>query len=351
MNLLATAVYSNIKMSFKGLELTTMTPYSARFAGYKIDKGKLSVDLAYKVENRVLTADQRFVIDQLQLGEPVESPDAVHLPLKLAVALLKDRNGVIDVPLPITGSLDDPQFKIGPIIWHAVLNLFERAVTAPFAALGHLFGGRHGEEMKYVDFPAGSADLDDDSKEKLGELAKALQERTQLQLDVPIVYSEELDKPVLAKTRLDHRLLARAHGDKKQSAAGATQASQGASAQQAAQDPALADPLQHYRLLLAEYQAELGKDADLPASAQAIQQAKSKKDAPPVESAIPDLEKALIDHTEVPDIALQELGKRRTRVIQDALLADGGIDASRVFVINGPAKTDNDKVRVEMALK
>jgi hypothetical protein len=117
-------------------------------------------------------------------------------------------------------------------------------------------------------------------------------------------------------------------------------------------DPALTDPLQHYRLLLAEYQAELGKDTGLPASAAAIQNAKSKKDTPPVESAIPDLENALIGQIDVPDLQLQDLAKRRTRAIQDALLADGGINAARVFIINGTAKTDdNGKVRVEMALK
>jgi hypothetical protein len=351
MNLLAASAYSDIKMSFKGLELTTMTPYSGRFAGYKIDKGKLSVDVTYKVDNRVLTADQHFVIDQLQLGERVESPDAVHLPLKLAVALLKDRNGVIDVPLPITGSLDDPQFKLGPIIWHAVINLLEKIATAPFAALGHLFGGRHGEDMKFIDFPAGSADLDDESKQKLNDLSKALHDHAQLQLDVPIVFSAELDKPVLAKRRLDQKLLVRAQGDKKSSAARAVQTSQGANPQAGMQDAVFADPQQHYRLLLAEYQAELGKDAELPASAQAIQTAKNKQEAPPAESAIPDLEKALTDSIEVTDITLQDLGKKRTQAIQDALLADGGIDASRVFVINGAAKTDNGKVRVEMALK
>lgn len=389
MNLLATSVYSDFHMSFKGLELTTMTPYSARFAGYKIDKGKLSVDLSYKVDHRVLTADQRFVIDQLQLGEPVESPDAVHLPLKLAVALLKDRDGVINLPLPITGSLDDPQFKLGPIIWHAFVNLLVKAATAPFALLGHLFGG-HGEEMKFVDFPAGRAELDDPSRQKLSALAKALQEHTQLQLEVPIVYSQELDGPVLAKRRLDQRLVARAHSEKsprKQAAAGArtayrqssnkqaaagspeaapqaAAASQGANRPAAnasqsintagadAQDPALANPLEHYRLLLAEYEAELGKEAELPASVAAIRNAKNKKDAPPVESAIADLESALIGHIDVPELQLQELGKERTRAIQDALLSDGGIDSSRVFIINGAAKAGDDgKVRAEMSLK
>ena len=386
LNVLAVAVYTDIKMSFKGLELTTITPYSGRFAGYKIDKGKLSVDLTYKIDQRKLDAEQHIVIDQLQLGEAVDSPDAVHLPLKLAVALLKDRNGVIDLPLPITGSLDDPQFKVGPIIWHAVLNLLEKAVVSPFAAIGHLFGG-HGEELKYIDFAAGSAELDDDSKEKLSSLSKALEEHNQLQLDVPIVYSQDLDGPQLAKRVLTQRLILRAHGGKmppQQAAAFAqaaastqpnpatatpTASQQAPSSQQVSSgqqppaqptpasppvptDPALADPLQHYRLLLAEYQTELGKDTELPASAAAIQNAKSKKDAPPVETAIPDLENALIGQIDVPELQLQELGKKRTRAIQDVLLASGGIDSSRVFIINAPAKTDdNGKVRVEMALK
>jgi Domain of Unknown Function (DUF748) len=354
LNLMAATVYTDIKMSFKGLELTTMTPYSGHFAGYKIDKGKLSVDLSYKVDQRKLNAEQHFVIDQLQLGEAVESPDAVHLPLKLAVALLKDRNGVIDLPLPLTGSLDDPQFKIGPIIWHALVNLLEKAVTAPFAAIGRLFGG-HGEEMKFIDFAPGSAELDASSKQKLDGLTKALQEHNQLQLDVPIVYSQELDGPVLAKQKLDQKLIARANGGKspkKQAAAPQGGSPAANTPPPAPLDPALANPLEHYRLLLAEFQADLGKDAELPPTAAAIQNAKSKKDAPGVETAIPDLEAALIAQIEVPDVELQALGKKRTRAIQDVLLADGGIDASRVFVINAPAKTDDSgNVRVEMALK
>jgi hypothetical protein len=117
-------------------------------------------------------------------------------------------------------------------------------------------------------------------------------------------------------------------------------------------DPALANPLEHYRLLLAEFQADMGKDTELPPTAAAIQNAKSKKDAPAVETAIPELEAALIGKIEVPEVELQALGKKRTRAIQDVLLADGGIDASRVFIINAPAKTDDSgNVRVEMALK
>jgi hypothetical protein len=119
-NLLSAALYTDLKVSFKGVEMTSVTPYSGRFAGYKIEKGKLSIDVAYLVENRTLQARQKFIIDQLELGERVESPDAVKLPLRLAVALLKDRNGVIDIDLPMTGSLDDPQFRMGPLIWKAL---------------------------------------------------------------------------------------------------------------------------------------------------------------------------------------------------------------------------------------
>lgn len=97
-----------------------------------------------RVEARQLAAEYRFVVNQLQLGERVESPDAVSLPLQLAVALLKDRNGVIDIDLPVRGTLDDPKFRLGPIIWKAVVNLLLKIVTSRFRLLGNLFGGGRG---------------------------------------------------------------------------------------------------------------------------------------------------------------------------------------------------------------
>jgi len=205
-NPLAATTYSDIKMNFKGVELTSATPYSGHFAGYKIEKGKLSVDVDYKIENRQLTAAHKFVIDQLELGDRVESPDAIHLPLKIAVALLKDRNGVIDIDLPVTGSLDDPQFRIGPLIWKAVLNLLTKVATAPFALLGHLFGG--GEQMNYIDFQPGSAVLDTSEHDKLVALVKALKEKEKLELDVPVTFSPDIDRPGLAAAHLNQRLLA-----------------------------------------------------------------------------------------------------------------------------------------------
>jgi len=337
-NLLSAQLYTDVTMSMKDLDLTIVNPYSGHFAGYKIDKGKLSVDVSYKVEQRQLAAQQHFVVDELQLGDRVDSPDAVHLPLKIAVALLKDRNGVIDIDLPMNGSLDDPTFSIGPIIWKAFVNLIVKAATAPFALLGHLFGG--GEHPNIVEFAAGSAELDPPAREQLASLVKALKERPQLKLDVPIVFSPGLDRPQMAAARLRQELLARAQNTR-----------QGRKHPDTAGEMALSDPPKHFQLLVDQYQADLGKEAQLPPSAAALQAAKAKE-TPAYETAIADLNAALINHIEVPDADLEALGKQRAQAIQDALLSDGQVDAARVFIVNAPPKPDSgDKVKVELAVK
>ena len=340
-NLLAATVFTDVKMSFHSMELTTMTPYSGHFAGYKIEKGKLSVDLNYHIENRQLKAEHRFVIDQLQLGDKVDSPDAISLPLKLAIALLKDRNGVIDLSLPVSGTLDDPKFRIGPIIWKAVVGLLTKIATAPFALLGKLFGG--GDEMNRIDFDAGSANLDAVAKSRMAGLVKSLQERPQLKLDVPISYSPELDAPALAAKKLQDELLAvkaRELAGKKHN--------------DSSVDPGvLADPAEHYRLLVAQYRLELGKDAALPESAQALEAAQKKKgDSATFDAAITDLDAALAARIKILDTDLEKLGKLRARTVQDALLGTGQIDPSRVFLITQPPQPAIDKrVRLEMSLK
>jgi hypothetical protein len=344
-NLLSATAFTDIKMSFKGVEMSSVTPYSGRFAGYKIDKGKLSADLSYHVENRQLKADHHIVIHQLQLGEKVDSPEATKLPLKLAIALLKDRNGVIDLGLPVTGSLDDPQFKLGPLIWKVVVNLVTKAVTAPFAMLGSLFGG--GEQMNLIDFKPGSATLEPGEQQKLASVAKALKARPQLELDVPTSFSPELDRPVLAQQELQNQLTAL-----QQKEASSHKHSKQAGEPDAA--AALADPAEHFGLLAAEFRAELGKDAPLPDSAVAVEAAKKKKgEAPAFEPAIADLEKALLARATVSDSELENLGKKRAHAIQDALLGgDSGIDPARVFLVNAPPKTDTkDAVRIALALK
>jgi hypothetical protein len=331
LNLLSAALYTDVTLSFKDLDLTIANPYSGYFVGYKIDKGKLSVDVSYKIEQRQLNAEQHFVVDQLELGDTVDSPEAMHLPLKLAVALLKDRNGVIDLPLPMSGSLDDPQFRIGPIIWKVFVNVIEKAVTAPFALLGHLFGG--GEHMNVVEFAPGSTELSKAAQDQLASLEKALQQRPQLKLDVPIVTSARLDGAQLARAQVEASLAARAQGGR----AGTGEA-------------ALADPGKRFQLLLEQFRADLGKDAALPASALAAQAAK-KKDADALAAANTDLEAALIGHAQVPDADLDKLGRARAGAIQNALLADGQVDPGRVFIVSAAAKPDSgDTVKAELAV-
>jgi Domain of Unknown Function (DUF748) len=338
-NLLSSALFTDLTMSFSEVDLTVVNPYSGHFVGYKIDKGKLSVDVHYKVEQRKLTAAQHFVVDQLELGERVESPDAVHVPLKIAVALLKDRNGVIDLDLPMSGSLDDPQFRVGPIIWKMFVNLLTKVATAPFALLGHLFGGDN-EHMNIIEFDAGSAELQKPAQDQLASLAKALKERPQLKLDVPIVSADTIDRPALAAWRLHGELQTRVLDTR-----------EGRRHPDTALEMALADPEKHFKLLLQQYQADLGKDKPLPPTVVAVQQAK-RNETPPYDEAISDLNAALIDHVQVPDGDLDALGKQRAQAIQGALVSDGQVESSRVFVVNAPPKPQSgEKVKVELALK
>ncbi|HEU5135328.1 MAG TPA: DUF748 domain-containing protein [Steroidobacteraceae bacterium] len=329
-NLLSAALYTDLKVSFKGVEMTSVTPYSGRFAGYKIEKGKLSIDVAYLVENRTLTARQRFVIDQLELGERVESEDAVRLPLKLAVALLKDRNGVIDIDLPMTGSLDDPQFRMGPLIWKAFVGLISKAATAPFALLGSLFGG--GEEMNIIEFEAGSAALDAAAQEKIVSITQALIERPGLQLDIPTTYAPELDSESISARRLEGLLRSLPRAD----------------------DAALADPAQRFELLVTQYRADFGGRSALPPAALALNgMRKSDRTPEAIAAANLELEQAVVQKHAVTDTDLEQLGQSRARAIQDALLGAGTLDATRVFILgaNPSAPAANRKVRLELSLK
>jgi hypothetical protein len=203
-NFLAADTYSDISMNFRNMELTTFNPYSGKFAGYSIAKGKLTTELRYQINDRKLNAQHHIVVDQLEFGAATDSKDAVPLPIKLAVALLKDRNGVIDLELPVSGSIDDPQFKVGPIVWKACVNLLTKIVTAPFAALGKLFGG--GDELAYVDFTPGSAGLSNTEAEKLGKLAKGMIERPTLKLNVPLTVVTDADAAALNEARYQQAL-------------------------------------------------------------------------------------------------------------------------------------------------
>lgn len=192
-------LYTDIAGTAKGIELTRLTPYAARYAGYAIEKGTLSVTVRYKVDGGRLEADNQVFLDQLTFGERVDSPDATRLPVLLAVSLLKNARGEIDVNLPISGSLDDPQFSVGGIIWKVVVNLIGKAVTAPFA----LLTGGSSSELGVVPFQPGSTELSTAARERLDALATKLKDRPALKLEGTGWADPDIDTEGLRQAHVD----------------------------------------------------------------------------------------------------------------------------------------------------
>jgi uncharacterized protein involved in outer membrane biogenesis len=334
-NYLSADTYTDLKLAFDNMELTTFTPYSGKFAGYRIEKGKLSVVFVYKVENRQLNAQHKVVLNQLQLGERVESKDATTLPVKLAVALLKDRNGVIDLDLPVTGSLDDPKFRLGPLIWKVVVNLVTKIVTAPFALIGSLFGG--GEQVNQLTFTPGGSTLQGESNARIESVAKALKDRPGLELEIPMAMNPELDRPLLQKGALDEHLVAvkRRELVAKRKPVDTLDAT------------VLADRNEYYRLL-----NEFALQQQVITEDEAKENRKKKPKPEDLEFEITALEDKVRPAVEVPDTALADLGRQRAQVVQDLLLASGEIEPARVFVITGePAPNEGGLVRMDLSLR
>ncbi|WP_321145026.1 DUF748 domain-containing protein [Pseudomonas extremaustralis] len=193
----------DIATSFKRVELTTLTPYSGKFAGFRIRKGRLNLDLHYVITKGQLKAENKVVVEQLQLGEKVDSADAVDLPIRLAIALLKDSDGRISIELPISGDLNNPQFSVMPIVWQTLRNLVVRAASAPFKFIGGLISGGGSEDLGNVSFAPGSSELSKEAEGALNTLAKALKERPNLRLEIEGTAAASSDGPFLAQERLE----------------------------------------------------------------------------------------------------------------------------------------------------
>ena len=187
---------TDVNVVFRNVDMVSTSPYTMKFAGYKIAEGKISLDLQYKVRNSQLEGANQIVIDKLTLGERVDSPDALKLPLELAIAILKDSDGRIDLGLPVSGNLSDPQFSYGAVIWKAIGSVLTKMVSAPFRALGSL-SGISGEKLEAIDFDPGSDRLLPPEREKLKQVAQVLSKRPQLKLSVPGQYSEAADGAAL----------------------------------------------------------------------------------------------------------------------------------------------------------
>jgi Domain of Unknown Function (DUF748) len=333
-NVLGAALYTDLAMSFRNIELSTFNPYSGKFAGYNISKGKLTTELHYKVDGRKLDAQHHIIVEQLEFGDKTESKDAVSLPVKLAVALLKDRDGVIDLNLPVTGSLDDPKFKLAPIIWKVFVNILEKAVTAPFALLGSLFGG--GPDLQFVDFQPGAAELDPVGVEKAQSIVKALDARPQLKIEIPIAVVGELDRPSLVEAKYRAQLqeaLAAPAARKKSPAATIAFDQLDASAQ--------------LDLLTRLYVSNFGADPKFPDSIEAI---KPKPDKTAARNDF--LAHELHQHIAVTDSDLTALGQQRAMKLQQAVLTGTQIAPERVFLVaNDKAKSQDGRVRLELSLR
>ena len=196
---------NELKIAANDVDLTPTSPYSGKFAGYRIAKGKLNLSLVYHLYGRNLKSENLITLDQFTFGDKVDSPDATKLPVRLAIAILKDRSGKIELDVPIEGSLDDPQFRLHKVVVRAVVNLLTKVATSPFSLLGSAFGGK-GEEIKYQDFAPDSSELEAAGKEKLDALVKGLYARPGLQLEIEGSVDPEADRDGLRRAVLEKRL-------------------------------------------------------------------------------------------------------------------------------------------------
>ena len=199
---------NRIKISVQDVDLTPTGPYSGKFAGYDIAEGKLNLDLNYELTGRKLKSANVITLDRFNFGDKVDSPDATHLPVRLAVALLKDRQGKIVLDVPVEGSLDDPKFRIRKVVIRVIVNILEKVATSPFSLLGAMFGGG-GEELAYQDFAPGSTDLTAPDRAKLDSLTKGLHERPALGLEIAGSINPETDHAGLQRAALEKEIRAR----------------------------------------------------------------------------------------------------------------------------------------------
>lgn len=308
-------LFLNIKAQARGIDMPTFNPYSGRYAGYLIQKGKLSVDVSYHIENGQLEANNHIFLDQLTLGDKVDSPDALSIPLTLALALLKNNKGEIDIDLPVSGSINEPQFSIGGIVIKAIVNLLVKAVTSPFTLLGSMFGD--GEELSYVEFNSGTAILGPEAEKRLQTLAKALAEREALTLEITGSADQVADSEGYRRVLLERQVKARKID------ADMAQGKSAASIRDVSLTP------QEYE----KYLTQLYKEAKF----------EKPKNMIGLNKGLPvnEMETLLVTHMELDQNNFNDLANRRARVVQDWLVTQGKVPQERIFVM-APAVSKGD---------
>lgn len=382
-NPLADDVYSDVSVVFSNIDLPVFSPYSGRFIGQKIQKGKLRIDVGYKLSQRDLAGENRILFDQFYLGEKVQSAEAIRLPVGLALALLRDRNGQISLDVPVRGNLDDPDFKYGRVVWQTLGNILVKAATSPFSLLGGMFGGRN-LDLSNVDFASGSTALTQDAVKKLEVLTKALFERPALRLEIVSPPAPSTDRAGLVAQKFAQMLR-----DEKQrlamlSATPATPAKAGEPAPAPAPVPPVGEvaPEEVNALIASLFvqrfpaEAESGAAAaaaagvtplagtqpaaeerpgflrrawrtvfgsddgsrtasePAPAPAAGVQPGTPDVSTAPAPLTLEAMRDRLIASIEVSDEEFAALARARAAAIRDAILAGGQVEAERVFLID-----------------
>ncbi len=316
-NPLRNDLHVDLKVDFKDMDLSPLTPYSGRYAGYTIEKGKLSLSLKYLIVKRKLDASNNVFLDQFTFGDSVESPDATKLPVRLAVALLKNRKGEISLDLPLSGSLDDPKFSIWGVVIKIIVNLLIKAATSPFALLGAIFGG--GEELSYVEFNYGKDSPDVPAEAKLKNLVKALHDRPALKLEIAGHVDVEKDREALRQILFDRKVRSQKLKDLVKKGAEAPSL-----------DNVVVDAKEYPEYLKKAYREEkfpkprnfIGMVKDIP---------------------VPEMEKLMYTHLQVTDDDLRLLAQRRARAVKEYLVASKQVEPERVFLVEPKALTPEKK--------
>jgi len=297
----------DIRAKATGIEMAGLSPYSGRYVGYAIEKGKLSVDVHYTVEANKLKAENKIFLDQLTFGKKVDHPGAMNVPVNLLVALLSNSRGEIDIDLPIEGSLDDPQFSVGGIIVKVLWNIITKAVTSPFSLLASLFSG--GEDLSHVAFEPGRTTLTPEAEKHLEGLAKALQDRPGLKLELAGSADPAVEEEGLKRARLEYRVKAQK----------ATELARQGKASGNVAEITLTD--EEY----ARYLERVYKASDVKKPRNFIGIAKTL----PVEQ----MEALLLASAPLGAGGMERLARDRGVAVQEWLVEKGGIDQGRVFLL------------------
>ncbi len=354
-NPFAAGKYTNLNAIFRNIELTSLTPYSAKFAGYMIKKGKLSLDLNYQVKDHQLIGDNQIILDKLTLGKPIESPDALDLPIRLAIALLKDAKGRVDIELPVRGDLSDPEFSYGRLVGKAFKSLIAKIVSSPFRLLGALVGA-DGEDFKFVEFSPDSSELLPPEREKLEHLAEALKQRPKLYLEVRGRYDLKTDTSALKTAKFNKRVATRLAQSMPAEPAKSVRLPPSAKVQpvlgQLYVEQFSANALDQLR---ARFMIE-GADAtgdnskNLSKPTDKTEHRQVRLDAPAFYKTV---REELIKVTPVTHDELHQLGQARAAAIKAYLVDQGAIEDGRIAIVEPKAikKAGQEWIRCKLSLK